>query len=88
MKKAIYIRKNFTGYGHYKITLTIENEDGQRKELIHITTDMQAIDCWDDTESDYYEPCGAIVLAQRTLYKNDLDEDDVNLDELKEQFKN
>jgi len=79
MKRATNIHKKFSGYGHYDVTLEIEF--GEEK-ITETTTDMQAIDCFDDTESDYYEPCGAIVLAERMT----IDREDIDLSYLKELF--
>lgn len=56
------IGKQFKSYGHWKITVELDNG----KTFSKITTDSQAIDDWNE-ETDNYPMSGANFLAERLL---------------------
>lgn len=79
---ALSIYKRFTGYGHYKITLVVEDSSCKEYEFSETTTDMQAVDDWDEQTDDYPET-GAIELAGRIIDHRNLD---VDIERLKRQY--
>lgn len=74
MKKTIYhISKRKTGYGHWKIILDIEGEDGDSEVITCTSTDSRAIDGHDGADQ---------ALAAECLTGNDLDDDEYDLSSL------
>lgn len=74
MKKSIYhLAKRQTGYGHWKISLDIETEEGESEVITCTSTDSRAIDGHDGGDQS---------LAIECLQDNGYNDDDYDVDSL------